>query len=187
MGGTTTELFKTFSTTPLASASIGQAHAATLHDGTAVVIKVRRPGVVSQVQEDLEILQNLTHQATRNWTAVADYNLEAIAAEFSATLRAELDYLQEGRNAERFARYFANDPSIHIPRIFWSTTTSRVLTIERIFGLKIDDVEVLAMPDLERTHLADLAAKAAVKMIFEDGFFHADPIQEISLLNRLHE
>lgn len=175
LGGTTKELFKTFSTTPLASASIGQAHAATLHDGTAVVIKVRRPGVVAQVQEDLEILQNLAHQASRNWTAVADYNLEAIAAEFSATLRAELDYLHEGRNAERFARNFANDPSIHIPRIFWSTTTSRVLTIERIFGLKIDDVEVLAMPGLERTRLADLAAKAAVKMIFEDGFFHADP------------
>ncbi|AIX99966.1 ABC-1 domain protein [Arthrobacter sp. PAMC 25486] len=175
LGATPEELFSTFSDVPLASASIGQAHAATLHDGTAVVVKVRRPGVVAQVQEDLEILQNLAHQAGRNWAAVADYNLESIATRFAATLRAELDYLQEGANAERFAKNFANDPSIHIPRIFWPTTTSRVLTIERIHGLKINDAEVLAMPAGDRNRLADLAAKAAVKMIFEDGFFHADP------------
>jgi ubiquinone biosynthesis protein len=175
LGATPEELFATFSDSPLASASIGQAHAATLHDGTAVVVKVRRPGVVAQVQEDLEILQNLAHQASRNWAAVADYNLEAIATGFAETLRAELDYLQEGRNAERFATNFANDPSIHVPKIFWHTTTSRVLTIERIFGLKIDDAEVLAMPAVDKNRLADLAARAAVKMIFEDGFFHADP------------
>ena len=175
LGGTPERLFKTFSDAPLASASIGQAHAATLHDGTAVVVKIRRPGVVAHVQEDLEILQNLAQQASRNWAAVADYNLEAISAEFATTLRAELDYLQEGRNAERFSKNFANDPSIHIPKIFWSTTTSRVLTIERIFGLKIDDAEVLAMPAADTHRLADLAATAAVKMIFTDGFFHADP------------
>ncbi len=175
LGGKPEKLFSSFNRTPLASASIGQAHAATLHDGTAVVIKVRRPGVVAQVQEDLEILTNLAHQASRNWTVVVDYNLEAIAAEFAATLRAELDYLQEGRNAERFARNFSHDSSIHIPRIFWPTTTSRVLTIERIHGLRIDDEEVLALSAFDRNHLADVAARAAVKMIFEDGFFHADP------------
>lgn len=175
LGETPEKLFASFSDAPLASASIGQAHAATLHDGTAVVIKVRRPGVVAAVQEDLEILQNLAQQVSRNWAAVADYNLEAISASFAATLRDELDYLQEGRNAERFAKNFADDPSIHIPKIYWATTTSRVLTIERIFGLKIDDEEVLAMPAAEKNILADLAAKAAVKMIFEDGFFHADP------------
>lgn len=175
LGATPEELFSTFSDVPLASASIGQAHAATLHDGTAVVVKVRRPGVVAQVQEDLEILTNLAHQTSRNWAAVADYNLEAIASGFAATLRAELDYLQEGRNAERFAKNFAQDSSIHVPRIFWATTTSRVLTIERIYGLKIDDDDVLGMPAVDRNRLADLAAKAAVKMIFEDGFFHADP------------
>ncbi|WP_258069051.1 AarF/ABC1/UbiB kinase family protein [Arthrobacter sp. N199823] len=175
LGATPEELFSTFSDVPLASASIGQAHAATLHDGTAVVVKVRRPGVVAQVQEDLEILTNLAHQTSRNWAAVADYNLEAIASGFAATLRAELDYLQEGRNAERFAKNFAQDSSIHVPRIFWATTTSRVLTIERIYGLKIDDDDVIGMPAVDRNRLADLAAKAAVKMIFEDGFFHADP------------
>lgn len=175
LGASPEELFKTFSDTPLASASIGQAHAATMHDGTAVVVKVRRPGVVAQVQEDLEILNNLAKQASRNWAALADYNFEAIATDFSATLRAELDYLHEGSNAERFARNFANDSSIHIPKIYWETTTSRILTIERIYGHKIDDVEIMALPASERNALADLAARAVIKMIFEDGFFHADP------------
>ena len=168
-------VFKTFSNTPLASASIGQAHAATLHDGTAVVVKVRRPGVVSQVQEDLEILQNLARRASRNWAVLAEYNVEAVVSTFAATLRAELDYLAEGRNAERFARNFSRDTSIHIPKIYWETTTSRVLTIERVYGLKIDDAQIAALPDADRDRLATLAAKAAAKMIFEDGFFHADP------------
>ncbi|NVM99824.1 AarF/ABC1/UbiB kinase family protein [Arthrobacter sp. SDTb3-6] len=175
LGAPPDEVFGTFTDTPLASASIGQAHAATLHDGTAVVVKVRRPGVVSQVQEDLEILQNLAHRASRNWAAAADFNVEGVAAAFSETLRAELDYLHEGRNAERFARNFSTRTGIHIPKIYWDTTTSRVLTIERIYGLRIDDPQVAAMAAVDRDNLAALAANAAAKMIFEDGFFHADP------------
>jgi ubiquinone biosynthesis protein len=175
LGAPPEEVFADFSDVPLASASIGQAHAATLHNGTAVVVKVRRPGVVPQVQEDLEILQNLAHQASRNWNAVADYNVEAIAAAFAATLRAELDYLKEGRNAERLANNFAGDTSIHIPKVFWETTTSRILTIERIHGLKIDDAQVRAMPLAERDQLAARATRAIAQMIFDDGFFHADP------------
>ena len=159
----------------MASASIGQAHAATLHDGTAVVIKVRRPGVVAQIQEDLDILQNLAHQASHNWPAVADFNVEAITAAFATTLRAELNYLNEGRNAEKFASNFTNDASIHIPKIYWETTTSRVLTIERIYGMKIDGAEVRSMPLAARDELANRATRAIAKMIFDDGFFHADP------------
>ncbi|MBP2414825.1 ubiquinone biosynthesis protein [Arthrobacter stackebrandtii] len=168
-------VFSTFVDAPLASASIGQAHAATLIDGTSVVVKVRRPGVVAQVQEDLEILQNLAHHASRNWAALADYNVEAVVSTFAATLRAELDYLVEGRNAERFARNFAHDTGIHIPKIHWATTTSRVLTMERIYGRRIDDAQVASLPLADRDRLATTAAKAAAKMIFEDGFFHADP------------
>src|SRR3712207_9231028 len=91
---------------PLAAASIGQAHAATLGDGTEVVVKIRRPGVVEQVEEDLEILGNLAAQADRRWPAASAYDLVALVDEFSATLRGELDYLREGRNAERFAGNF---------------------------------------------------------------------------------
>nr|WP_240974808.1 AarF/ABC1/UbiB kinase family protein [Arthrobacter sp. SF27] len=169
------ELFAEFDEEPLASASIGQAHAATLEDGTPVVVKVRRPGVVARIQEDLEILQNLAAQATRRWDAAADYNLTGIAGEFARTLRAELDYLQEGRNAERFAENFARDPGLHIPRVFWHTTTSRVLTLERVSGLKVDDLDGLDRAGIDRRALANRAVGAIAKMIFEDGFFHADP------------
>lgn len=175
LGKAPEELFKTFDDAPLASASIGQAHEATLHDGTAVVIKVRRPGVVAQVNEDLEILQNLATRATRTWAGAAAYNLAGITADFAETLRAELDYLQEGRNAERFARNFASEPDIHIPAIFWQTTTSRVLTIERIRGIKVDQLQALKAAGIDRHELADRAARAAAKMVFVDGFFHADP------------
>lgn len=100
-----------------------------------------------------------------------------IAEEFADTLRAELDYLHEARNAERFAANFAASPTIRIPRIYWDTTTSRVLTIERIRGgIKINDVHALDAAGIDRRVLADNAARAvAKKMIFEDGFFHADP------------
>ncbi len=175
LGASTDVIFASFSDIPLASASIGQAHAATLLDGTNVVVKVRRPGVVEQIHTDLEILENLAHQASRTWPVLADYNVEAIASSFARTLRAELDYLQEGKNAEKFAENFRNEPGIHIPRIFWETTTTRVLTMERIYGSKVDDASTIARPLKDRDQLASLAAGAAAKMIFEDGFFHADP------------
>ncbi|MCU1573309.1 MAG: ubiB, partial [Micrococcaceae bacterium] len=150
LGKGTAELFATFNRNPLASASIGQAHAATLTDGSDVVVKVRRPGIVAQVEEDLEILQNLAVQLGRHWEAAADYDLPGIAAEFAQTLRAELDYLQEGRNAERFAANFAGDAEITIPTIFWDTTTTRVLTIGRVHGIKVDDLDALDAAGINR-------------------------------------
>lgn len=169
------EVFADFTLEPLASASIGQAHAATLHDGTPVVVKVRRPDVIPTIEADLDILQNLAVQIRHRWGAAADYNLPGIAAEFAQTLRAELDYLQEGRNAERFAENFASDPGVHIPRVFWETTTSRVLTLERIVGMKVNDLTGLDRAGIDRAALAVRSAGTAVKMVFEDGFFHADP------------
>lgn len=175
LGAHPDELFSEFDLEPLASASIGQAHLATLTDGTPVVVKVRRPGVVARINEDLEILQNLAAQASRRWEAAAHYNLTGIAAEFARTLRTELDYLQEGRHAERFAENFATDPGIHIPRVFWATSTSRVLTLDRVIGLKVDDLNGLDRAGIDRKALANRAVGCLAQMIFEDGFFHADP------------
>lgn len=175
LGAPPEQLFALFNDEPLASASIGQAHAATLVDGTAVVVKVRRPGIVAMIDEDLEILQNLAAHASRRWEAAGDYNLVGIAAEFADTLRAELDYLREGRHAERFAENFAENPEIYVPKIFWATTTSRVLTMERIRGIKVDQIEALDRAGINRGEVAQRAARAVAKMIFEDGFFHADP------------
>jgi ubiquinone biosynthesis protein len=167
--------FASFDIVPLAAASIGQVHAATLRDGTEVVVKVRRPGVVEQVETDLEILQNLAAHASRRWQAAGDYDIVGLVDEFSQTLRAELDYLREGRNAERFAANFAQDDEVHIPRVFWETTTSRVLTLERIRGIKIDDTQALDEAGIDRRALAELATRVTAQMVFEDGFFHADP------------
>ena len=103
LGATPDEVFASFDTEPLASASIGQAHRATLHDGTAVVVKVRRPNIHAVIETDLDILQDLANRASRRWSAAANYNLRGLVSEFAVSLRRELDYLMEGRNAERFA------------------------------------------------------------------------------------
>jgi ubiquinone biosynthesis protein len=160
---------------PLAAASIGQAHAATLRDGTDVVVKVRRPGAVEQIEEDLEILQELAVRASRRWEAAADYNLVALADEFATTLRSELNYLREGRSAERFAANFAGDQDVHVPRVFWDATTARVLTLERISGIKINDIAALDAAGIDRRTLAERATRVTAQMVFRDGFFHADP------------
>ena len=167
--------FASFDLIPLASASIGQAHAATLRDGTEVVVKVRRPGVVEQVDVDLEILQNLAVMASRRWELANQYDLPGLASEYAQTLRDELDYLREGRNAERFAANFAHDRNIHIPRVFWELTTSRVLTLERVRGIKINDLAALDAAHIDRRALAQRATDLILHMVFEDGFFHADP------------
>lgn len=168
-------IFLHFEHEPLASASIGQAHAATLPDGAEVVVKIRRPGVVEQVNEDLEILKELAATAARHWEFADQYDLVGLVDEFSQTLRSELDYVREGHSAERFAANFASDASIHIPRVFWETTTSRVLTLERIRGVKINDLAGLDAQGTDRRWLANYATNVVLKMMCEDGFFHADP------------
>lgn len=175
LGRSVEQAFAAFEATPLAAASIGQAHAAITHDGTDVVVKVLRPGVVEQVEEDLEILQNLVVRASRRWDAAADYDLVGLADEFAKTLRTELDYLREARNAERFAANFAADPDVHVPRVLWETTTSRVLTLERVHGINVSDLAALDAAGIDRRDLAERATRVAAKMVFEDGFFHADP------------
>ncbi|WP_432561889.1 ABC1 kinase family protein [Kineococcus sp. SYSU DK003] len=169
------DLFVNFSRTPLASASIGQAHTAVLDDGTQVVVKVRRPGVVEEVEGDLEILRTLAVQASRRWSVAADYDVVGLATDFADTLRAELDYLAEGHNAERFARNFEGDPDIRIPTVYWETTTSRVITLERLHGVKISDEAALAEYGIDRSALAARATRLLADMVFEHGFFHADP------------
>lgn len=168
-------VFAQFDPVPLAAASIGQAHAAILWDGTEVVVKIRRPGVVEQVNEDLEILRELAATASRHWDFADRYDLSGLVEEFSQTLRSELDYIREGHNAEKFAVNFAGDPFVHVPRVFWTATTSRVLTLEHIQGVKINDLNGLDEQGTDRRWLAQYATSVVLKMVCEDGFFHADP------------
>lgn len=168
-------VFAWFDPQPLAAASIGQAHLARLHDGMAVVVKVRRPGVVERVEEDLLVIQDLARMASRHATLSLGQDLEGLAAEFAAVLRSELDYVREGENAERFARNFADSSDVHIPTVLWEASTHRVLTLERINGTRIDDVSALDRAGIDRHDLALRAARVILKMVYEDGFFHADP------------
>lgn len=124
---------------------------------------------------DLEIMAELSKRAEQASATVAGLHAVALVDEFSQTMRTELDYLQEARNAERFARKFAGDIRVHIPQAFWDTTTSRVRTLERVRGTKINDAEALRQAGIDAGELAVEACNVLLKMVFEDGFFHADP------------
>ena len=168
-------LYASFDPQPLAAGSIGQAHAAVTFGGEEVVVKVRRPGIVAEVELDLMILARIVHWFSR-WTPMGrTHDIEGLTREFSETLRSELDYVREARNAERFAADFADDLQVHIPRVIWPLTTHQVLTLERIRGAKITDPGAVDALPLDRAELARRAARIELRMVFEHGFFHADP------------
>ena len=169
------DAFGTFDAVPIAAASIGQVHAATLPDGTEVVVKVRRPGVVEQVAVDLALLDRLADVAGRRSSIARRYDPVGLAREFASTLTAELDYLREGHNAQRVAENFADDPDVHVPGVFWDLTRAAVITEERIRGIKVDDLKALDAAGLDRAKLARTLTDAYLSMVFVHGFFHADP------------
>lgn len=168
-------LFDEFDPQPLASASIGQAHAGKLKNGQAIIVKVQRPGVAEQVERDLEILTGMAAWAKAHTDFGHDYNLPALVEEFAYTLRNELDYRREGQNADRFRRNFAGDPGAYIPRIHWEYTTTRILTMERVSGIKIAEMPALDEAGIDRKALAENAVRLILREVFEFGFFHADP------------
>jgi ubiquinone biosynthesis protein len=160
---------------PLAAASIGQAHAGVLRGGTEVVVKVRRPGVVELVDIDLALLERVARRLSHGWFAHAGYDIVGLVHQFSTTLQAELDYVAEAGNARRFAANFAGDRAVHIPSVVDELSTARVLTLERIRGVKVNDLPGLAAAGIDRAALARRAARVTLQMVFRDGFFHADP------------
>ncbi|WP_312181899.1 AarF/ABC1/UbiB kinase family protein [Arthrobacter sp.] len=175
LGDDPLNVFASFDTTPIASASIGQAYSARLRDGTDAVVKVRRPGIVPEVEADLSILQSLASHASKRWEAARDYDVKGFIDEFAFTLRQELDYVAEGRNADRFAVNFSEDSAVIIPRIYWEHSSHKVLTMQRLHGMKVTDTKALDAAGVDRKALAVTAADAEMKMVFEFGFFHADP------------
>lgn len=177
LGRSLSDLFLDFEYDPVASASIGQVHAARLFDGTRVVIKVQKPGVAGQVEQDLLLIRRLAQWAQRHGQIAKDYDIVGIADEFAWTLRNELDYLREGRNTDRFRENFRSNPEVRIPRVYWSLTSPRVITYERLDGIKIDDLEGLERNGTDRKALAVRAARIILDEVFEHGFFHADPHQ----------
>jgi ubiquinone biosynthesis protein len=175
LGGTPEEAFRSFAVTPRAAASIGQVHDAVLHDGAHVVVKIQRPGIEDLVEDDLAILGNLARLVANNSPIGKRYDLEGWVDEFAFTLRNELDYVREGRNADRIREAFAEDPTIHVPAVYWKHTTRRVLTMEEIAGIKIGDLNALDAAGIDRHALAERCAHIAIEQILDHGFFHADP------------
>lgn len=175
LGGSIESLFAAFDPTPIAAASLAQVHAATLPDGREVVVKVQRPDIEKTIDSDLDILNELAGLIQEHTSLGQLYDLRAIAEDFGYTLRAELDYQREGRNADRFRRNFAGESHLYIPQIHWDYSTRRVLVMERISGVKIDDLEGLEAAGYDRRWVALQSARIIIKEVLEDGFFHADP------------
>lgn len=168
------ELFATFDRHPMASASIGQVHAATLPNGAPVVVKVRRPGVVDEVERDLSILAGMARWVRDHTEFGDDYDVVALVEEFAFTIRNELDYVREGQNADRFRRAFAEDPTILVPFVFWDRTSTRVLTLERMTGIKISNLEALDHAGVPRRAVAENAVRLFLRQVLDIGVFHAD-------------
>ena len=175
LGAPAGELFREFDPVPLASASIGQVHRAVLSGGEEVVVKVQRPGVEVVAERDLEILLHLARLVSERTGLGEQYDLVGLVEEFGATLRDELDYTREGRNADTFRELFRDEPSLVIPRVHWTHTTARVLTMERLQGIKVSDVDALDAAGIDRRALAERAVAIMLQEVFVHGFFHADP------------
>jgi ubiquinone biosynthesis protein len=169
------QIFATFDPQPIAAASLGQVHAATLTDGQEVIVKVQRPDIERIIDVDLDILYDLARLAQNRTPLGQTYDLVEIAEDFAFTLRGELDYRREGHNADRFRENFRGERYLYVPKVYWDYTTRRVLVLERIYGIKIDDVEALDEAGHDRYRIAMHSARMITKEILEDGFFHADP------------
>lgn len=175
VGKTIPELFRNFDPIPIAAASLGQVHRAQLHSGEEVVVKVQRPGLKRLFEIDLDILKGIAQYFQRHpdWGRGRDWL--GIYAECCRILWLEIDYLNEGRNADTFRRNFRNVEWAKVPRVYWRYTSPRVLTLEYMPGIKISHYEALEAAGLDRKLIAQLGARAYLQQLLNDGFFHADP------------
>ncbi len=175
LGNTLERLFLEFEPAPVAAASIGQVHRATLPNGRPVAVKVQRPGAPRQIEADLGLLYQAARLARERIRAFDFVDTRQLVDEFARSIRKELDYRQEGRNAQNFHRHFAGHPHVHVPKVYWQYTRPRVLTLEWIDGIQLADVDLVGMSLEERRELAYRITEAWMTMIFRHGFFHGDP------------
>ena len=168
-------LFRSFEKIPMASASIGQVHEATLHDGGVVVVKVIHEGIEDRVRRDLDLFLGLAELAEKHAPQLRRYQPVATARYFQRTILRELDFAYERRHLERFADYFEDDETVHFPRVFSELSAGRVLTMEKIEGIPVTDAEALGKSGADLREFAHRGADLYLEMIFRDGFYHADP------------
>jgi len=168
-------LFREFNPDALASASLGQVHLALLPTGEEVVVKVQRPGLQKLFDLDFLVLRRLVKFSDRFLPWTRKYELEAIYVEFFDLLYKEIDYLIEGKNAERFRQNFKGYAKVKVPRIYWKYTTKKVLTLEYLPGIKVNDKETIQASGLNPNRIISLGICCYLKQLLEDGFFQSDP------------
>jgi predicted unusual protein kinase regulating ubiquinone biosynthesis (AarF/ABC1/UbiB family) len=175
LGRKINEVYAEFELEPVAAASLGQVYRARLHTGEEVAVKVQRPNLEATIKGDLEILTKVANFAERFPQLNENADWTGMLREFNQTIHEEMDYSAEGQNAERFRENFARWDNIHVPKIYWNETTSKVLTMEFIHGTKVTDLEEQARLNISPAKVNRLLIKTYLKQLLEDGFFHADP------------
>ncbi|MFN7413518.1 MAG: ABC1 kinase family protein [Dolichospermum sp.] len=175
LGKTVPTLFQDFEPVPLAAASLGQVHKATLYTGESVVVKVQRPGLKKLFEIDLGILKGIARyfQNHPKWGRGRDWM--GIYEECCRILWEEIDYLNEGRNADTFRRNFRPYDWVKVPRVYWRYATSRVITLEYVPGIKVSQYDALDAAGVDRKAIARYGAQAYLHQLLNNGFFHADP------------
>ncbi|MEH7074899.1 ABC1 kinase family protein [Neobacillus drentensis] len=175
LSGKVSEVFDSFAKDPVAAASLGQVHKAVLKNGENVAVKVMRPGIEATVALDLTTLKILIAFA-RRFTKVGKFvDLKDVYQEFEEVITDELDYIKEAKNIESFQESFCDFPGVTTPKVYWNLTTSKVLVMEFIEGVKINEVDKLEGMSINKKNLASILYLSYLKQLMEDGFFHADP------------
>jgi predicted unusual protein kinase regulating ubiquinone biosynthesis (AarF/ABC1/UbiB family) len=173
--GSIATIFELFTHEPVAAASLGQVHKAVLKSGEQVAVKVMRPGIEETVKLDLKTLRILITFA-RKFTKVSKFvDLKDVYSEFEEVITEELDYMKEAKNIERFRDSFKEFPGVTVPDVYWDFTTKKVLVMEYIDGVKINDIQKLDEQKINKSKLASILYLSYLKQLLEDGFFHADP------------
>jgi len=174
LGQPVAQVFAEFDETPLASASVAQVHAARLHDGQDVVVKVLRPGIEKQIRSDIALLYELSRLAQRFWSDGRRLRPVEIVAEFEKTILDELDLVREAANAAEMRRRFEDSEILYIPKIYWPYTRRQVMVMERISGIPVGDVEALKREGVDLKLLAERGVEIFFTQVLRDSFFHAD-------------
>jgi ubiquinone biosynthesis protein len=169
------DLFAEFNGAPLAAASIGQVHYAVLKTGEQVAVKIQRPNMKATIETDLEILQDLALLAEQRLDWASHYQIRDIVDELARSLLEELDYTIEGRNSEKIAKQFKDDAGILVPKVYWNYTTRKVLTMEYVEGIKLNEESKLQAAGYDPKELANKVVNSILKQILEEGCFHGDP------------